>query len=686
VRVIPLRARSAGGRSRPTPTELTRRHKSPRLVLRFSIVTALVLGLGAAAILVVVRGLVTTQAEDGAIARATLVVDSVLKPALRPGDLAGPVDGTRRAQLDHLFQERVLLEGTQQVSLVRADGLVTYSTDHLLIGERLTLPEIGASVDGSDISRIGSSGPGTAPTKMLQTFAPLPLAKGARPGVAVIGASYSTIEASAAKAFFPVAAVLESVLVALFVLLIPLLRRVSIRIDRQIDEIERAAYLDDLTELPNRRLFRELLDDAFAAERPAGENPAVLLLDLDRFREINDTLGHQRGDVLLQALRPRLAGVLDESATLARLGGDEFGVLLPHSSRSEAIAVAEQVLAALEEPIVVAEIPLAIDAGIGIALAPVDGSDAETLLRHADIAMYSAKGMHAGYALYDPSIDTLTADRLSLVAELRQALADGQLGVVYQPQASLATAEITGVEALVRWYHPTRGLVAPHEFVPIAERTGLIRALTRHILTTAVRQCRSWVDAGLELSVAVNLSAADVVSEDLLEEVAALLAETEIRPEALGLEVTESSVMSDPAAACRVLHRLRGMGVQLAIDDFGTGHASLAYLKTLPVHELKIDQSFVRDMGSHRSDATIVRSTIALARNLGLRVVAEGVETQGVWEDLRDFGCTEAQGYLIGPPMAADELAEWLLTLPCATEPHGELAAERSDARVGAPA
>jgi diguanylate cyclase (GGDEF)-like protein len=666
-----VKVRSAPGGS--SPALPPRRRRSPRLVLRFALVTALVLGVGAAAILVVVRGLVTTEAEDSGIARATLVADSTLKPELRPSDLRGPVAGKRRAQLDRLLLQRVLLDGTKQVDVVRRDGLVTYSTDHRLIGKRLSRSEIGASARGSAISTVvGSSGPGAAPGKVLQTFAPLPLTKGAKPAVAIVSEDYSVIEAEAGKVFFPVAAVLESVLVLLFVLLLPVLRRVSIRIERQMEEIERAANVDDLTELPNRRLFRDLIGDALAAAGPSRDGPAVLLLDVDNFRDVNDTLGHQSGDVVLRALRSRLGEVLDGSATLARLGGDEFGILLPLATRSEAIGVGERVLASLEAPIFVAEIPLAIEASIGIVCAPSDGGDVDTLLRRADIAMYSAKELRAGYALYDPTVDTLTADRLALVAELRQALAVGHLSVVYQPKARLATGEVTGVEALVSWDHPVRGPVAPAEFVPVAERTGLIRALTRYVLTAAVRQCRAWADAGLELSVAVNVSAADVVNEQLESEVATLLQAEGVRPELIALEVTESAVMADPATARRVLLGLRNMGVRLSIDDYGTGHASLAYLKALPVHELKIDQSFVANMTTNASDATIVRSTIALARNLGLSVVAEGVETVEAFEELREFGCTEAQGFAVGRPMPPDRLAEWLGSLPAGAPPPDE--------------
>ena len=652
--------RALDRRSRLTSSP-SRRHESPRIVLRFAVVTALALGVAAGAILFVVRGLVTTQAESSASDRARLVVDSVLAPIVQQGDLAGPVVGARRAAFDRIAQ-RTLVDGTQRVTIATGDGLVVYSTEHPLIGRHLSLPGARAVARGAIISTVGVGTGGPREGKMLQTLAPLPVAKGVEPGVAIVEEDYSTIAAAAGSVFFPIAAVLEVILVALFVLLIPLLRRVSIRIDRQIEEIEHAAYFDDLTALPNRRLFRELTADAIAAAGSTGRGPAVLLLDLDHFKDVNDTLGHQCGDVLLQALRPRLVGALGDAVTLARLGGDEFGILVPAASEAEAIVLAERVLAALDEPIVVADIPLAVETGVGIALAPAHGIDADTLLRHADVAMYSAKKLHAGYVIYEPGADTHTADRLSLVAELRRALANRELTVVYQPKARLVDREITGVEALVRWNHPTRGLVTPADFIPIAERTGLIRPLTRYVLEAAVRQCRLWAEAGLYLKVAVNLSAADIVNPELPDEVAALL-ERELLPAGLlGLEVTETAVMSDPASAHAVLLRLRAMGVRLAIDDFGTGHSSLAYLKALPVSELKIDRSFVFDMASDRSDATIVRSTITLARSLGLDVVAEGVETAETWEDLRAFGCTEAQGYLIAKPMTAGELPGWLFS------------------------
>jgi diguanylate cyclase (GGDEF)-like protein len=671
----------AFGRLGRIPSSRSQRHGSPRLVLRFAVVTALALGVAAAAILFVVRGLVTSQAERSATDRARLVVDTVLAPTVRRRDLAGPVVGARRAAFDRVVQ-RALADGLQRVTIATGKGLVVYSTDHLLIGRHLSLPGARAVAGGSIISTVGTGTGGTREGKMLETLAPLPVATGVEPGVAIVEESYSTISAAAGSIFFPIAAVLEVILVALFVLLIPLLRRVSIRIDRQIEEIEHAAYFDDLTELPNRRHFLQLTADAIAAAGPTGRGPAVLLLDLDHFKDVNDTLGHQYGDVLLQALCPRLAGALGDAVTLARLGGDEFGILAPAASEAEAIALAERVLASLNEPIVVADIPLAVETGVGIALSPAHGVDADTLLRRADVAMYSAKKFHAGYVIYDPGADTHTADSLSLVAELRRALANRELSVVYQPKARLADAGVSGVEALVRWNHPTRGLVSPADFIPIAERTGLIRPLTRYVLDAAVRQARLWAEAGLYLNVAVNLSAADIVNSELPDEVAALLQREFLPAGLLGLEVTETAVMSDPASARDVLLRLRGMGIRLAIDDYGTGHSSLSYLKALPVTALKIDRSFVSDMASDRSDATIVRSTITLARSLGLDVVAEGVETAEAWEDLRAFGCTEAQGYLIARPLAAEELPRWLSAFRANGGPTSDLHTSRVAARA----
>ena len=299
-----------------------------------------------------------------------------------------------------------------------------------------------------------------------------------------------------------------------------------------------------------------------------------------------------------------------------------------------------------------------------MAVYPDHASDANELLQRADVAMYAAKATHAGYTIYDPYMDQHNPRRLGLIGQLRRALAAGELVVHYQPKADVRSGRILGVEALVRWQHPEHGLLGPGEFVPLAETTGLIRPLTAHVLDAALRQCRAWRDAGRALSVAVNLSTRCLLDLTLPDQITALLEDTAVAPERLVLEITESSIMTDPTRALEILNRLHALGVQLAIDDFGTGYSSMAYLKSLPVDELKVDRSFVKHLRHNKSDAVIVRSTVDLGHNLGLRVVAEGVEDQATWQELATLGCDSVQGYYLARPMPAAELAAWLATQP----------------------
>ena len=442
------------------------------------------------------------------------------------------------------------------------------------------------------------------------------------------------------------------------------LRDVSER--KQLERaLTRQAFTDQLTGLPNRALLRDRAQQALRLAGRQGLTAALLLLDLDRFKEVNDTLGHHHGDLLLQQVAERLHGSLRGSDTVARLGGDEFAVLLPQiASVEEATAVADKLSAAIEAPFTLDGLTLDVDASIGVAVYPDHASDANELLQRADVAMYAAKATHAGYTVYDPYMDQHNPRRLSLLGQLRRALAAGELVVHYQPKADVRSGRILGVEALVRWQHPEHGLLGPGEFVPLAETTGLIRPLTAHVLDAALRQCRAWRDAGRALSVAVNLSTRCLLDLTLPDQITALLEDTAVAPERLVLEITESSIMTDPTRALEILNRLHALGVQLAIDDFGTGYSSMAYLKSLPVDELKVDRSFVQHLRHNLSDAVIVRSTVDLGHNLGLRVVAEGVEDQATWQELATLGCDSVQGYYLARPMPAAELAAWLATQP----------------------
>ena len=377
-----------------------------------------------------------------------------------------------------------------------------------------------------------------------------------------------------------------------------------------------------------------------------------MIMDLDHFKEVNDTLGHHHGDVLLQEVAERLKTTLRTADTVARLGGDEFGILLPEvMGADDALAVAEVLQSALREPFVVDGLTLEMGGSIGIACHPDHGDHVEVLIQRADIAMYSAKEGGRGFSLYEPQQDHYSPRRLSLAGELRSALESGELELHYQPKADVISGRIVGVEALVRWNHPRHGLLGPEEFVPIAEQTGLIVPLTRWVLAAAMRQCRAWQEQGYELSVAVNLSARSFLDTALAVDIPQLLKVHNIEPTLLELEVTESTIMLDPARATATLERLSELGLRLSIDDFGTGYSSLANLKRLPVDMIKIDKSFVLEMATEHSDAAIVRSTIELAHNLGLQVIAEGVEDRQIWEELARLGCDFAQGYYLSRPL-----------------------------------
>ncbi|MDQ3756320.1 MAG: EAL domain-containing protein [Actinomycetota bacterium] len=432
---------------------------------------------------------------------------------------------------------------------------------------------------------------------------------------------------------------------------------VAFRNGKLLEQFREELLHDSLTGLANRTTFQTALGEIDSIEGTS----AVMLMDLDRFKEVNDTLGHESGDILLREISHRLVELVGERGTIARLGGDEFAVLLPAvEGASEAAATAEELLTALEQPFPVGDLNLEVSASIGVVLSPDHGTDAATLLQRADVAMYAAKEARSGVELYNPDHDEYSPRRLVLANELRHAIDREQLTVHYQPKADLRTGEVIGVEALLRWHHPDYGFVPPDEFIPLAEHTGSIRALTRWVLAAAISQCGTWHRKGLELEVAVNLSVRSLLDMGLPEEVENLLRGAGLDPRSLTLEITESTIMADPVRSLGVLHDLSDLGTMLSIDDFGTGYSSLSYLKRMPVGEVKVDRSFVMNMASDENDFIIVRSTIDLARNLGLRVVAEGVEDRATWEQLAMLGCDAAQGYYLGRPMPVVQLDRWL--------------------------
>ncbi len=424
------------------------------------------------------------------------------------------------------------------------------------------------------------------------------------------------------------------------------------------------ATTDSLTGLPNRASLLERIEEALPKAKQVGDGMALLMLDLDRFKEVNDTFGHQLGDRLLQLVGIRLCQAVGTTTMVARLGGDEFAVFLSSVCEASTQQTASQLCKALEEPFLVDGYPLQVEVSIGAALYPAHGSDSLTLLRHADVAMYKAKQGHESYALYDARYDQYSPRRLALLGDLRKAIATHELRLYYQPKADLRTGLVKSVEALIRWQHPTHGFIPPDQFIPLAEQTGLIGSLTQWVLTTAVQQCRLWLDSGLHLSMSVNLSMSNLRDLSLPDSIARLLTEYRVPPHLLCCEITESAVMVDEERSLQVLNRLFALGVRIAIDDYGTGYASLSYLKHFTADELKIDRAFVQHITTIRADEAIVRSTVNMAHRLGMQVVAEGVEDQETWNLLETLGCDIIQGYFLSRPVPAHDLEQWL----CARE------------------
>ncbi|HLF86951.1 MAG TPA: EAL domain-containing protein, partial [Nitrospiria bacterium] len=430
---------------------------------------------------------------------------------------------------------------------------------------------------------------------------------------------------------------------------------------RQAEETaHHLAYYDILTDLPNRILLYDRIQQAIIIGKRENRPLALLIMDLDRFKEINSTLGHHNGDLLLGQVGTRLRDLLREADSVARLGGDEFGVLLIKSDAEGATTVAKKIMEGLEEPFLISGLSIDVSASIGVALFPGHGEDSIALIQHADTAMYQAKKTESGIAVYSSKLDQYSPERLALMGELRHAIDANQFLLLYQPKLELKTGKTTGVEALVRWRHPQHGIIPPDQFITLAEHTGSIKQLTLWVLKDALRQSRSWHQAGIEISVAVNLSVRSLQAPQLLDQIRGMLSTWGVASSSLRLEITESIIMADPVLAMEIITQLTAMGIRFSIDDFGTGYSSLSYLQRLPVDEIKIDKSFIMNMLTNESSMKIVRSTIELAHSLGLKVVAEGVESKEILNELTSLGCDAAQGYFISRPIPQLELAAWL--------------------------
>lgn len=437
--------------------------------------------------------------------------------------------------------------------------------------------------------------------------------------------------------------------------------------DEMADALQKNAALlqyrashDALTGLPNRNFFMEHLKEKILSAQAGNERFAIVLMDLDHFKEINDTIGHNNGDRLIKSASERLKDSVSKSGIIARLGGDEFAVFLSKTEREGAVLLAKNILKAFEKPFILNDLAVTSEASLGIALYPDHG---DFPIRRAEVAMYVAKEEKTGYAIYAPERDRYNPERLTLLTDLRQAIEENQLYLTYQPKIDIQTRTVNGVEALVRWRHPRLGVVPPDQFIGLAERTGLIKPLTTWVFNEALRQCRAWRQNGIELSVAVNISARNL-EPALPGQVAAMLQTYNLTPPSLEIELTEGTIMKDPLHAKEILRRLSDIGIKIAIDDFGTGYSSLSYLSKLPVDQIKIDRSFVIDMAADEDAAVIVRSTVDLGHQLGLEVIAEGVENEDILSRLGALGCDSAQGYYFSRPLRAPELAKWLANLP----------------------
>ncbi|TML37294.1 MAG: EAL domain-containing protein [Actinobacteria bacterium] len=612
-----------------------------------------------------ISGSVVDAASDRAQAVADLEVQRALGAHPDPG---GGIAQSQQDALDRYFQAARARGDVAHVVLRSRAGTIAYADNHSVIGDGSTAPsEAHDALAGAVASQVtdsnGDAG-GAARGRVLRVFAPLRTKPSDRPnGSLELWVPYEPIAARITSRTHGLYWLLGGGLFSLWLLVVGVVAGASQRLRRQAAEKEEQALSDGLTGLPNRTMFQTLIERAMAGVGRRKEMGVVMLMDLDRFKDVNDTLGHHNGDLLLQRIGSRLHSVLRDAETVARLGGDEFAILLPEvPDRQSVVPVVRRVLKVLEEPVVVGGLALQCEGSIGIAIFPEHGTTVESVMRAADVAMYMAKENRSGYEFYDARRHEHRHDagRLALIGELRRAMDETELVLYYQPKVDLETGLAQGVEALARWHHPERGLLSPDEFIPLAERSNLLRPMTLYLLDSALRQCNAWRVCGLEVSVAVNLSMQNLIDLRLPNDLARLLTSWRLPPGSLELEITESTIMADHRRAMTILTRLNKMGVTLTVDDFGTGYSSLAYLQSLPVSSIKIDKSFVLSMAEDPGNATIVQSTIDLGHNLGLRVVAEGVENEETYNKLAALGCDYAQGYFLSRPLSPDKATAWL--------------------------
>jgi diguanylate cyclase (GGDEF)-like protein len=674
-------------KARPRPDltvmSIVRRLQNTSLLVRFAAISLLLTMAVGVVLASVLSDAISERAREQAEWTAIVTVRLGLQPQLTPRDLAEGFDAERLAAVGAaVTAAKGNLQGGQQLDdldpvelkIFNRDRTVVYSDEADRIGTVSESDELDEVLDGavhSGFSHSADDGAGSEDGRrvFLEVYVPVQYEGSATPdGAMELYLPYAPVAAAVAEDVRTLTISLAVGLALFYGVLFRFIASASRKLQRQTEELRSSAERDrhqathdSLTGLPNWVLLRDRLERSLSAAARSSGEVALLLIDLDRFKEVNDTLGHTYGDKLLCQVGPRLRSVLRDGDTVARLGGDEFAVLLPTvDGVAEAEAVAQRLSAALHRAFDVDGVILDVEASVGIVLSPWHGTDTEELLRNADIAMYVAKEMKAGAVVFTPEQVTAPS-RLTVLGDLRRALdGDEELFLNYQPKYTLDGERIEGAEALLRWQHPLLGLIPPDEFIPIAEGTGIILRLTERVLGMALGQLRRWTDAGHVVPVAVNLSTRCLLDAGLPDLVERLLAEHGVPARLLRLEVTESAVMGDAARCMEVLQRLHDLGVKLSIDDFGTGYSSMAYLRRLPVDELKIDRSFVLGMCTTQQDAVLVRTAIDLGHNLGLTVVAEGVEGPQHVDALRELGCDIAQGYHYARPMMAAALSDLL--------------------------
>ncbi len=609
-----------------------------------------------------------TLADESEAAR--IIAHIGIEPHLSPQDLRTGLTPAGIRALDQQLSARSVTQDLARIKIWNSHYKVIYSDDHSLIGRTLTpsddlLHALAGRPDDADVvtprlhtetaSEVGLG-------ELVEVYVPLRFASSGPPeGAFEIYLSYRPIASALASDKRTIALLVAIGLALLWAILYRIVARASRRLRRQSRENYRLARYDQLTGLPNRTLFIERVTNAVRHESRSDGAVAVLLIDLDHFTEVNNTLGATNGDELLREVARRLRDELPGETLVARLGGDEFAVLCPRTGGvADALRIAAALQASLEAPVSLNGVALNVEASIGVAVMGEHAQDPDALLRRADAALSHARSRGGRLQVYSPECDQFDATGLALLGQVRSALEHGEFIVYYQPKVDMRSRRIVGVEALVRWQHPEHGMLPPMRFIPLIEQTALVGPLTMHVIEQALTQLVAWRSSGIDLELSVNLSARNLIDAELPGRIASLLDQHGIPAERLTVEVTESAAVIDRGRAVAGLEALRASGVGVSIDDFGTGNASIEYLATLPASEIKIDRSFVTDILEDRRSEAIVRSTIELARNLELTVVAEGIESEAVMQHLATLGCDVGQGYFISRPLPAAELASQL--------------------------